>query len=220
MSPLATIPLRPGLAILWAGALLLLSGCGGDPAGEPAPQPGQDTLQARTCVDLDSLFGLMDRVEANLQTEDALDESLMEETSKALEQNMRAGSRDCHYLNHHHAPERNRFFFAELLSNKTATDTLPQGIYYLIRYRGLFSGDPEITEFFSEELARVAHRNPHTYTAYLRRYPNQKNMLLNSTRWRKRELPSLIERFRDLQDGEEIALFLEKLHVESESASS
>lgn len=212
----AAISIRRSVPAFLAGALMCLQGCGSEPAGDPPAQP-DDPDRQEACADLDSLFGLMDRLEAHLQAEGALDEGLMEKTSRALEKNLHSGAQDCHYLNHHHAPERNRFFFAELLTEKTSADTLPLGIYYLIRFRGLFSEDPEITEFFSEELAHVAHANPHAYTAYIRRYPNQKNMLLHSTRWRKRELPGLIGRFRAMQGGEEIAGFLEELHQESHS---
>jgi hypothetical protein len=44
----------------------------------------------------------------------------------------------------------------------------------MLRWMGIFKGDPEISEFFSEEISYVAIGNPACYLGYVQQNPDRR----------------------------------------------
>jgi hypothetical protein len=80
-----------------------------------------------------------------------------------------------------------------------------------LRWMGIFKRDPEISEFFSEEMHQLAKDNPACYLGYLQQNPDQEVMLLYSTRWHTLDLDTLVARFTRLPDSEPVVSFLRNL---------
>lgn len=134
--------------------------------------------------------------------------NVMDAALKGLALNMRQEKEICNYLNLQQYPDQPRFLFADALALRTLQDTLPAGIYYLLRLRGIFSEDAAISEYFSEELARMALQNPACYLGYLLENPDQEVMLLYSTKWNYLDADLLIERFQNLRGAEAVVSYL------------
>lgn len=171
------------------------------------------------CAQLDSLFQdirVMD--EALLENKDwgnclaLLDKSLL-----GLEANQQVEGKPCDYLDQRFLPDEPRLLFVESLRDRIESDTISQGIYYLLRFRGVFKEDAEISEFFSEELAHIALRNPACYLEYVRQNPDQEVMLLYSTKWNPLDLDTLLSGFEPLDSGGTVVAFLQNLKVEQEN---
>lgn len=180
----------------------LLAGCAEQPSG---------TTEQQTCARLDSLFQMMDTVEARLADEPvnwmeathALDDAL-----GMLRENISRQETECSYLNHDHQPNRSRFIFVDFLTSSAIRDTFPEVLSYLVRIRSIFGEDVEINEYLSEELAHIAYANPLAYVRYLESYPSQRQLMLNSTRWNPVNLEKLILKFTDVPEGGEVVEFL------------
>jgi hypothetical protein len=128
-----------------------------------------------------------------------------------LARNQRPDNPDCNYLDQRYRPDEPRLLWVEDLRNRIEEDTISEGIYYLLRWRGIFKTDPEISEFFSEELSYVAMSNPACYWGYLAQNPDQEVMLLYSTKWNTLDLDTLVNRFGRLPDAGPVVQFLHNL---------
>lgn len=187
-------PILAGL-LLWAGCV----------DSDPQPNPPKEECK--------SLAELLDRIEAldsamqgNGKWEDC--QGFVEPALEGLATNAKNESEECNFLNQHHFPDRPRFLFVESLRDRIERDTITEGIRYLVRLRGIFSEDEEITEFFSEELAHVAMRNPACYLGYIHENPDQEVMLLFSTKWNYMDADTLIAKFGRLEDSEAVTKYL------------
>lgn len=186
-----------------------LSACGKS-EGEVADKQDQNNV----CTSLDSVFTgleLLEKLCDDSSANWARIKMPLQQVLEGLKSNMEGGDTSCLFLNHKIHPEVERFAFVESLRRRIVRDTITDGLYFLIRLRGVFARDEEIQEFFSEEIAAVAYKNPLAYVGYLRRDPGQRQMLLNTTRWSIFREDSLINRFRRTRGGEEVVLFLERL---------
>lgn len=165
------------------------------------------------CALLDSLFNHTDSLEKLLADPTpswVQIKILLEPTMHIMARNQDSPSNECSYLDHRYRPEKERFLFVDLLSEAAINDTFPEIIQYLVRLRGVFGEDPEIFEYLSEEMAHVGFANPRAYAQYLEDFPEQKKMILNSTRWNPVNVPKLRKKFESIPAGEEIAAFLAK----------
>lgn len=192
---------------------LALAACdsGKAPVATPAPKPD--------CARLDTLLGGLSTVQHLLDDTAqswAAVKPPLDELLEGIHVYLNSGSADCHFLNQKLHPEVERFAFVEALRRRIVRDTLSDGIYYLVRFRGLFPRDKEIAEFFSEEIAHVAYRNPEAFVSYLRRDPGQKEMLLNTTRWTVFNTDTLSARFGRTPGGEGVKAFIEGLAASKE----
>jgi hypothetical protein len=127
---------------------------------------------------------------------------------ESLRTDMGADTSVCYYLNMRVFPDQDRLLFIDFLRERTETDTLPEGIYYLLRLRGLFDHDHDISEYLSEELAHVALVNPSCFHRYLVASPDQEVMLLRSTKWNRLDLDTLIQRFARIDTSSAVLTFL------------
>lgn len=173
--------------------------------------PTPSTPDADACATLDSLFSQTDALESTLagdewQWPDV--EAKMETTLAIMERNQRSGNVGCSYLNHRYHPEKERFLFVDQLTEAAISDTLPNILLYLVRLRSIFGDDPEIFEYLSEEMAHVGFANPSAYLQYLFLHPEQKTLILNSTRWNPVNAPKLLAKFGALPDGTPVVDFL------------
>lgn len=125
-----------------------------------------------------------------------------------LRDHMGTDTSECYFLNMRKFPDQDRLLFIDLLRDRTETDTLVEGIYYLLRLRGLFEHDHDISEYLSEELAHVALVNPHCFQGYLRANPDQEVMLLYSTKWNPLDHDTLIQRFQRIDSSSAVIPFL------------
>lgn len=191
---------------LWIAVCVLLFavGCGGTKT-EKGPE-------ASACPALDTLLEAVAKLEAQLNAAPWAEcEAALAGTLTRLEQNIRENDQICHFLNQKQRPELSRFAFVDALRGRIERDTVADGIYFLIRLRGIFSADPAISEYFSEELAYVATANPKCYLDYLRDNPDQERMLLHSTKWNPLLLDDLIAGFQPLSGAAGILDFLQQL---------
>lgn len=166
-----------------------------------------------TCSELDSLFstlGQMDSMLINGAPWEAC-EPYLQSSLAPLSHNQRPENRDCNYLDQKYRPDEPRLLWVETLRSRIEEDTISDGIYYLLRWRGVFKSDPEISEFFSEELSYVAMSNPACYWGYVKENPDQEVMLLYSTKWNALDLDTLIGRFTRLPDAFPVVNFLRNL---------
>ena len=147
-------------------AILVLVSCKNAGTGE-AP-----SIEQENCPELDSLYRQMEKVEVLLMAETLHWESLKPELDHLynnIQHNLNTNQgKQCFFLDNYSRPSRDRFYFIELLTEVTIQQHLEAGILYLIKFRGLFIQDKEITEFISEDLAHVAFHNPTVYLAYLK----------------------------------------------------
>lgn len=196
-------------------ALALLGSCSGK---EPQPgEPGKNEI----CQVLDSLFLQIQALETSLGRPGTPWAELkpgIQSILEGLQKITQVKDSTCNYLNHRIHPEVDRFSFVETIRNKIIRDTVSDGIYYLVRLRGIFASDEEIQEFFSEEIAYVAYRNPVAYLAYMERDPGQREMLLNSTRWSIVRSDTLLSRFGRVKGGELVTTFLEHLSQKNDES--
>jgi hypothetical protein len=183
--------------------LLLATACRQEGTTTPTPI-------ASPCAELDSLFSTLKAMDSVLLEGTYWEEcvGLLQTSLQQLSHNQRPENKDCNYLDQRILPDEPRLLFVETLRSRIEQDTLPAGIYYLLRYRGIFKEDPEISEFFSEELAHLAYSNPACYLGYLNQNPDQEVMLLYSTRWNTMDLDTLLARFGRLPAAEPVRNFL------------
>ncbi|MFN8393326.1 MAG: hypothetical protein U0176_01490 [Bacteroidia bacterium] len=176
-----------------------------DPAVQPQP--------SANCAELDSLFLTLNALDSVLMNDEPWETCLpyLDASLPALTRNQRPDNKDCNYLDQRYKPDILRLGFVESLRSRIETDTLSQGIYYMLRWMGIFKGDPEISEFFSEEISYVAMENPTCYLGYLQHNPDQEVMLLHSTKWNAPDLDSLLNRFARLPGSETVTAFLSNL---------
>lgn len=139
---------------------------------------------------------------------------LLDRSLAGLEANQLEEDKPCDYLDQRLAPDEPRLLFVESLRDRIESDTISAGIYYLLRFRGVFKEDREISEFFSEELATIAMRNPACYLGYVSENPDQEVMLLYSTKWNKLDLDTLLGGFEDLDSLGTVSAFLQNLKEE------
>jgi hypothetical protein len=186
---------------------LSLAACQANESISPPP------LGNQVCGELDSLFQTlteMDSVLANEAPWEVCKPYLLASLAP-LSHNQRKDNKDCNYLDQKYRADEPRLLWVETLRNRIEQDTIPEGIYYLLRWRGVFKGDPEISEFFSEELSYVAMGNPACYWGYLKQNPDQEVMLLYSTKWNALDLDTLVGRFGRLPDADPVVNFLRNL---------
>lgn len=176
---------------------------------KPKTDPPMQTI---TCPGLDSLFQTMELTEKQLTNGQASWEVVrgnLDILYLDLKNNLadeKGG--DCFFLSNYYEHEEDRFYFIELLTETIIRENLEEGILYLVKFRGLFIMDKEITEFISEDLAHVAYHNPTVYLSYLQHHAEQEEMLLNSTRWVTTDKETLIQSFDTLDGSENIVQFL------------
>lgn len=196
--------LIPGILL---GLSLCLAACqkATDPVAQPQPKS--------TCAELDSLFQTLNALDSVLMNDAPWQECLpyLDASLPALTHNQRAENKDCNYLDQRYKPDILRLGFVESLRSRIEADTLSQGIYYMLRWMGIFKGDPEISEYFSEEISYVAMENPACYLSYLQHNPDQEVMLLYSTKWNVPDLDSLLSRFSRIPGSESVTGFLSNL---------
>lgn len=196
---------HPSLAgiILLSVLLPFFAAC--DPEGTDKP-PGTDSLN---CSQLDTLMQTLDHFQV-LATEAGWDEMQpsLDQLTHHLRNNIERRNDTCSFFNMQYYPDADRFGFIELLKTRITEDTIPQGILYLIRLRGIFCVDKEITEFMSEEMAHVAVENPYVFLKYYQDNPGQQELLLHSTRWNNVNTDSLVARFSRLPGGDSVAAYL------------
>jgi hypothetical protein len=193
----------PGWPLLFLALLLGLTSC--DPAGKKTPHQS-DSLN---CSQLDTLMQSLDAFQ--LLVMDAGWEEMqpsLDQLTHHLRNNIERRNDTCSFFNMQYYPDADRFGFIELLKERITEDSIPQGILYLIRLRGIFCVDKEITEFMSEEMAHVAVDNPSVFLKYYQDNPGQQELLLHSTRWNNVNTDSLIARFSRLEGGSPIADYL------------
>ncbi len=192
----------------------MLASCSG-----PAATTDQGEGNENSCGVLDSVFKNITRLE-DLFTDSsstwAMVKQPLQEVLDGIGHNIEIQDSVCQFLNSKIHPEVERFAFVESLRRRIVRDTIDDGIYFLIRLRGIFSNDNDIQEFFSEEIAHIAYSNPLAYLGYLRRDPGQREMLLNTTRWSIFRDDSLLARFNRLEEGKGVAAFLEKIRQKNE----
>lgn len=166
--------------------------------------------QESPCLSLDTLLQHVDNARIALEEGRSWAEcaNLLEPVLDGLRQNMRRDTGECNYLNMKKFPDRDRMLFVDLLRDRTETDTIHQGIYFLLHLRGIFDQDEAFSEFFAEELAHVAHNNPHCFQAYLNANPDQEVMLLYSTKWNRLDLDTLIHRYGRIDSGGTVVKYL------------
>ena len=195
--------------LLISGFLMLgLAAC-----KEKKPDNGEQP-EIVSCPGLDSLYNRMDEIEAQLAAENVEWGSVkanLDVLHNELKTNLadeKGGS--CYFLDNFYEREEDRFYFIELLTEVIIQQNLEDGILYLVKFRGLFIQDKEITEFISEDLAHVAYHNPAVYLSYLKNHSEQEEMLLNSTRWVTTDKETLIQSFDTLEGSEGIVKFLKE----------
>lgn len=184
--------------------LLFAVGCQHEP---------QQSAEKSTCAALDSLVQQIDRFQAAVdrpERPDANAELLLQQLVTGLKSNQ-TGPKECNYLNEKAHPDHLRFEFTDGLTAWTIRDTFTDGIFHLIELRGVFSDDSAISEYFSEEIARVALENPTCYLQYFHEHPAQQQLLLNSTKWARPDLPKHIAGFKHLDPNGKIVQFLSNL---------
>jgi hypothetical protein len=165
------------------------------------------------CRELDSLFATLGKLDSVLMNGGTWAECVpyLDASLPALTHNQRKENKDCNYLDQNYRPEVLRLDFVANLRNRIEEDTIPGGVYYLLRWMGIFKGDPEISEYFSEEVSQLAMGNPACYLGYLHQNPDQEGMLLYSTRWNAMDLDTLVARFSRLPDSDAVVGFLRNL---------
>jgi hypothetical protein len=196
--------------LLFIISLMWVSACNSESVSED--KPVKDSVSV--CTSLDSVFSALKNLNALLADTTANWAGVkpsLDLVLDGLQANEKADDSGCHFLDARIHPEIERFSFVEHLRRRIVRDTISDGIYYLVRFRGIFTQDNEIQEFFSEEIAHVAYRNPESFILYLRRDPGQKEMLLNTTRWSVFKEDSLIARFSKVKGGESVSAFIQKL---------
>lgn len=194
----------------WSVGLLCLLMVACKPATpEAVPPPPAPAA----CAELDSLFQVLGEMDSVLLAGApwADCQPYLQASVEALARNQRKGNADCNYLDQRLRPDEPRLLWVESLRSRIEEDTLPEGIYYLLRCMGVFKGDPEISEFFSEELSYVAMGNPACYWGYIAENPDQEVMLLYSTKWNAMDLDTLVARFDRLQGATPVVTFLRNL---------
>lgn len=170
----------------------------------------QSVEEKAPCAELDSLIGSINKLQSDLDAprqQDIRTQNLVQSVIVQLEANQ-SGPKECNYLNEAVHSDHLRFEFVDGLTHWTIRDTFSEGIRQLIELRSVFSDDSAISEFFSEEIARVALENPLCYHRYFQAHPGQRQFLLNSTKWSRSQLPRLIEGFETIAPGGEISAFL------------
>ncbi len=193
----------------WAVLILCLSSA----ACRQEPAPQAPSLGNQVCGELDSLFGTLTRMDSVLMNGEPWEicKPLLQSSLDPLSHNQRKNNEDCNYLDQRHRPDEPRLLWVESLRSRIEEDTISEGIYYLLRWRGIFKADPEISEFFSEELSYVAMGNPACYLGYIQANPDQEVMLLYSTKWNAMDLDTLIGRFGRLPSADPVVNFLRNL---------
>lgn len=182
--------------------------------------PARNTPKAQApCHQLDSLLQQVTAVEtALLEDQDwTTCANLLRPMLDDLRHNMQDDSSECNFLNLKKFPDHDRFMFVELLRDRTEQDTIPEGIYFLLRLRGIFDTDHDISEYFSEELHLVALNNPHCFDTYLRTNPDQEVMLLYSTKWNPLDLDTLIAKFNRIDSASPAVTFLTDLKSKTDN---
>ena len=193
---------------IWLLFIAALGGACSNSSSGPADSPPQQV----SCDSLNLLFDQLSEVEQQLEISSPIWNQVRPNLDILLEQlrmNLAQPQSPCYFLNHEQFPQRDRFRFIELLTEQIVAQDLEEGILYLIKLRGLFNGDEEITEYISEDLAHVALYNPDIYLDYYQHNPSQEEMLLNSTRWVSFDKAQLIAVYTEKPGAEEIVAFLE-----------
>ena len=98
-------------------------------------------------------------------------------------------------------PEMPRCGFSQRAARALAATGLPFAYVNVME-------DPEIFDNLSEEMAHVGFANPQAYVRYLQHYPEQKELILHSTRWNPVNVPKLRQKFEPVPGGAEVAEFL------------
>lgn len=191
-----------------------LAACNQAPKVIAPPQPA-------SCTELDSLFSTLAALDSVLMNggEWGVCKPYLDASLTALARNQRPDNKDCNYLDQNYRPDELRLMFVETLRSRIEEDTIPGGIYYMLRWMGIFKGDPEISEFFSEEISYVAMGNPACYLGYLQQNPDQEVMLLHSTKWNTLDLDTLLGRFSRLPGSEQVTGFLANLKEQKSDGS-
>ncbi len=196
----------------WVLSILCLgwAACRSDLASPPSPS-------TQTCSELDSLFQILGKMDSALVNDAPWEicKPYLQASLNPLSHNQRKENTDCNYLDQKYRPDEPRLLWVETLRDRIEEDTIPEGIYYLLRWRAAFKHDAEISEFFSEELSYVAMRNPACYLGYLQANPDQEVMLLYSTKWNKLDLDTLVGRFGRMEQADPVVNFLRNLQDQS-----
>jgi hypothetical protein len=171
------------------------------------------SIHQQPCAELDSLFQVLGSMDSALieNADWASCRPFLQASLDPLSYNQRPENTDCNYLDQQYRPDEPRLLWVESLRSRIETDTLAEGIYYLLRWRGAFNHDPEISEFFSEELSYVAMNNPLSYWQYIETNPDQEVMLLYSTKWNRLDLDTLIARFGRIEAAHPVHQFLQNM---------
>lgn len=169
--------------------------------------------QTNPCSELDSLFATLHELDSALVNDApwSFCEGVLKRSLGGLSHNQRKDNTDCNYLDQRYRPDELRLMFVETLRSRIVEDTIPEGLYYLLRMMGVFKTDPEISEFFAEEISYLATENPACYLGYLKQNPDQEVMLLHSTKWNTMDIDTLLARFSRLSDSSAVVNFLENL---------
>lgn len=187
------------------GMLLLMWGC-----GENNSVPNPPNSPTAPCSQLDTLVGQIESF-STLLTAPAVDPNQIDRELPAILDGLRRNQNaadSCNYLDGTYFPDHLRFDFVGHLTQWAIRDTIPLTVRYLVKLRGIFIDDTAISEFFSEEIARIALRNPIAYQTYFNDHPAQQQMLLNSTQWRSLNLDDLIANFENIAPQPRIHQYL------------
>ncbi len=209
-----TFDLMRKLQWFWLGFVLCFAACRETPAPVDQPLP-------TSCTELDSLFAKLTALDSVLMNGEDWEvcKPYLDASLSALAYNQRPENKDCNYLDQRHRPEDLRLMFVETLRSRIEEDTISAGIYYMLRWMGIFKDDPEISEFFSEEISYVAMGNPACYLGYVQQNPDQEVMLLYSTKWNSMDLDTLLRRFSSLPASEQVVGFLANLKEQRSDGS-
>jgi hypothetical protein len=200
--------LRPAAMAVALCCLVLLLAMGSCKPNTPEG-PGTEPADSAGCAQLDTLMQSLQKFEALAADASWAEmQPALDDLTARLRVNMDARNDTCSFFNLKLYPDVDRFGFIELLKIRITEDSIVQGILYLIKLRGAFCVDKEITEFMSEEMAHVAVDNPTVFLRYYNDNPGQQELLLHSTRWHNVNIDSLVSRFNRLQGGEPIASYL------------
>src|SRR5688572_30550756 len=107
---------------------LLLAACQEEQTGIAKPN-------TTACTELDSLFETLADLDSVLMNDEAwpVCRPFLDASLSALSYNQRPQNKECNYLDQRYKPDELRLMFVETLRSRIEADTIPEGIYYLLR---------------------------------------------------------------------------------------
>lgn len=131
-------------------------------------------------------------------------EPLLEESLVLMKTNLTDSSAQCRFQDHEYYPLYARFIFSDDLSTQIMRGNYPEAFSYLIQFGELYSGDAEISEYFSEKLAMIAYHNTEVWYRYYENHPDKRDSLIHNTRWKIMEKSRMSRRLKQMKHGDDI----------------